>query len=254
MNPDAGGYFQQLMNVLGENPAGRARYGARQVSQAVAANPRAAGALAAAPALAYGIGSLRQGEIAQGVGELGGGVLGERLARGPAALAEAAVGRMGVKGKIAAPFVGMGVRALGALGGGFLGGGLAQPVAALGQQAVSAVTGQQREEGKTPSLTGGTGVGELSPGQARQLEELMRLSGVKIPVEQAQAMLPIANQYLDSQMQRQMQMNQQLGQLTGALNRQQYAFQLAGGAQAQAGENLRTMMTSNPYAGSVFRY
>jgi hypothetical protein len=67
-------------------------------------------------------------------------------------------------------------------------------------------------------------------------------------------MLPVANQYLDRQMQRQMQLNQQLGQLTGALNRQQYAFQLAGGAQEQAGANLRTMMTSNPYAGSTFRY
>jgi hypothetical protein len=79
-------------------------------------------------------------------------------------------------------------------------------------------------------------------------------AGVQSNVAGAQAMLPVANQYLDRQQQRQMQMNQQLGQLTGALNRQQYAFQLAGGAQEQAGANLRTMMTSNPYAASTFRY
>ena len=82
----------------------------------------------------------------------------------------------------------------------------------------------------------------------------MRLSGVDIPVQQAAALMPYANQMKNADMQRQMQLNQQLGQLTGALNRQQYAFQLAGGAQSQAGENLRTMMTSNPYASSTFRY
>jgi hypothetical protein len=81
----------------------------------------------------------------------------------------------------------------------------------------------------------------------------MRLSGVDIPVQQTAALMPYANQMKNADMQRQMQLNQQLGQLTGALNRQQYAFQLAGGAQSQAGENLRTMMTSNPYASSTFR-
>ena len=68
-------------------------------------------------------------------------------------------------------------------------------------------------------------------------------------------MLPIQNQYLDDQMQRQMQLNQQTGQLTGALNRQAYTAQLAGGAQSQAGETVRTMMTAaNPYAASAFQY
>jgi len=52
-----------------------------------------------------------------------------------------------------------------------------------------------------------------------------------------------------------MQLNQQLGQLTGALNQQKYMAQLAGGAQQQAGETTRTMMTApNPYAASVFQY
>ena len=99
---------------------------------------------------------------------------------------------------------------------------------------------------------GGVGLSNLT-GEKREMAELLRLAGVNIPVEQAQAMLPIANQMKNADVQRQMQLNQQLGQLTGALNRQQYAFQLAGGAQAQAGENLRTMMTSNPYASSAFR-
>lgn len=257
MNPDAGGYFQQLMGVIND-PRNAARV--KQAGERLGAMPRS-GTLAAAPALAYGVGSLTQGNIAQGVGEIGGGVIGERLARPVAQAAQTAVAGMGTPGKIAAPFVGMGVRALGGLLGGGIGGGVAQPAAAaaaqLGQGAVSAVTGQQRESGQTPGAVPGTGKGvglENLTGEQRQLAELMRLSGVQIPVEQATQMLPVANQYLDRQMQRQMQLNQQLGQLTGALNRQQYAFQLAGGAQQEAGANLRTMMTSNPYAASTFRY
>lgn len=232
---------------------GRARYGARKLGEAVTANPRTAGLLSAAPAVSYGLGSLAQGQIAQGLGEIGGGVAGERLARGPAAAAQAAVSRMGVPGKLAAPLVGMGVRAAGGLLGGAVAGGLAQPVAALGEKAVDVVAGRQREEGKTPGLFGGTGVGDLSPSQISQLKELATVYGVDIPVEQTKALMPLANQMKDQDMQRTMQLNQQLGQLTGALNRQQYTFQLAQGAQSEAGANLRTMMTSNPYASSVFR-
>jgi hypothetical protein len=247
MNPDAGGYFQQLMGVIND-PRNAARV--KQAGERLGAMPRS-GTLAAAPALAYGVGSLTQGNIAQGVGEIGGGVVGERLSRPVAQAAQTAVAAMGTPGKIAAPFVGMGVRALGGLLGGGIGGGVAQPAA------VSAVTGRQRESGQTPGAVPGTGKGvglENLSGEQRELLELLRVSGVQIPVEQATQMLPIANQYLDRQMQRQMQLNQQLGQLTGALNRQQYAFQLAGGAQQEAGANLRTMMTSNPYAASTFRY
>ena len=258
MNPDAGGYFQQLMNVVGSpQVAGRARYASRKGAEAIAANPGIAGLATAAPAIGYGVQSLQQGDYAQGVGEIGGGVIGERMARPLAAGAQAVVSRMGTPGKIAAPLVGLGVRALGGLAGGAVGGAVAQPTAAAAQGLANLVTGREREEGKTPGSVPGTGKGvglENLTGEQRQIAELMRLSGVQIPVEQATQMLPIANQYLDRQMQRQMQLNQQLGQLTGALNRQQYAFQLAGGAQQEAGQNLRTMMTSNPYAASTFRY
>ena len=102
-------------------------------------------------------------------------------------------------------------------------------------------------------IGGGVGLSNLS-GEQRQLLELMRTASVKIPVEQTAALMPYINQMKDADVQRQMQLNQQLGQLTGALNRQQYAFQLAGGAQAQAGQTMRDLATSNPYAASTFRY
>ena len=229
---------------------GRARYGTRKLGESIAANPRRAGLVSAAPAVSYGLGSLGQGQVAQGLGEIGGGVVGERFARGPAAAAQAVVGRMGLPGKLAAPLVGMGIRAAGGLLGGAVTGGVANAAAGGLGGVKDALLNLQRESGKS---AGGTGVGEYSPAELAQAKELIRLAGLDIPVEQYKALMPLANQMKDRDMQRTMQLNQQLGQLTGALNRQQYTAQMALGAQSEAGANLRTMMTSNPYASSVFR-
>ena len=233
---------------------GRTRLAARQLNTAVAKNPGRVALGATVPAALYGLGSLAQGQLVQGLGEIGGGVAGERLARGPAAAAQAAVSRMGVPGKLAAPLVGMGVRAAGGLLGGAVTGGVASAAAGgLGgaaEKAKDLLLDLQRESGKS---AGGTGVGEYSPAELAQAKELIRLAGLDIPVEQTKALMPLVNQMKDRDMQRTMQLNQQLGQLTGALNRQQYTAQMALGAQSEAGANLRTMMTSNPYASSVFR-
>lgn len=248
--PSAGsagpGYFEELLNKL-KGAGASAKEAGRRVAEA-AGTPKGQMVAGTAAPVAYGVGSLMAGDIARGVGEIGGGFAGAGLAGGLANAAQAAL--PGAKGKIASA----GIRAVGGLIGGGIGGGVAGQAAQAAQNVVGAVTGQQREEGKTPGITGGTGVGLDAASQAElaKIRELMNY-GVQSNVAGAQAMLPVANQYLDRQMQRQMQLNQQLGQLTGALNRQQYAFQLAGGAQEQAGANLRTMMTSNPYAASTFR-
>jgi hypothetical protein len=158
--------------------------------------------------------------------------------------------------KLAAPLIGGATQALAGVGAA----GLTGAIASLPGKAAEAITGQsqrEREAGQTPGIipgqSQGVGLSNLS-GEQKQIADLARLMGVDIPAQQAAALMPYANQMKNADMQRQMQLNQQLGQLTGALNRQQYAFQLAGGAQSQAGENLRTMMTSNPYASSTFRY
>jgi hypothetical protein len=119
------------------------------------------------------------------------------------------------------------------------------------QQLVSALTGSRREEGKS-GLTG-VGVG-FSDEDVKRIEELSRITG-QSQVDIARQLLPIQQQFRDAEMQRTMQLNQQTAQLTGALNRQLYTAQLAGGAQQQAGETTRTMMTAaNPYAQSAFSY
>jgi len=114
-----------------------------------------------------------------------------------------------------------------------------------------AVTGQRREEGKS-GLTGG-GI-EMSDETLKRIEELSRITG-RAQVDIAREMFPIQDQFRNNETQRTMQVNQQTAQLTGALNRQMYTAQLAGGAQSQAGETVRTMMTApNPYAQFAFQY
>ena len=239
-------FFQDLINKL-RGSAGAvgnvAKYGA-----------------AVAPGVSNIAGGIAEGDVGKAV------TGGAQVAAGAAATKAAApIGQAVTRGaaamlpgpaKFAAPLIGGATQALAgtAAAGGV--GMLAQIPGAV----ASAVTGQQertREEGKTPGIIPGTGTGvgldSASQAELAKIRELMNY-GVQSNVAGAQAMLPVANQYLDRQMQRQMQLNQQLGQLTGALNRQQYAFQLAGGAQEQAGANLRTMMTSNPYSASTFRY
>lgn len=247
--PSAGsagpGYFEELLNKLRGAGAG-AKEAGRRVAEA-AGTPKGQMVAGTAAPVAYGVGSLMAGEIARGVGEIGGGFAGAGLAGGLANAAQAAL--PGAKGKIASA----GIRAVGGLIGGGIGGGVAGKAA----EAAGLDKERTREEGKTPGIVPGTGTGVgLDAASQKELEMIRYMldAGVQSNVAGAQAMLPVANQYLDRQMQRQMQLNQQLGQLTGALNRQQYAFQLAGGAQAEAGQNLRTMMTSNPYAASTFRY
>lgn len=234
-------YFQELLNRL------------KGAGAAAAPVIGAVGKYGAATA--PGVQSMLGGDILGGAAQVAAGAgvtraaapLGAAVTRGAAAALPGPL-------KAAAPFIGGATQALaGTIASAATGAGIDAAKAAVGN-----IPSAQRESGQTPGVIPGTSAGGVGlsnlTGEQKQIAELMRLAGVNIPVEQAQAMLPIANQMKDADMQRQMQLNQQLGQLTGALNRQQYAFQLAGGAQSQAGENLRTMMTSNPYASSTFRY
>jgi hypothetical protein len=217
-------------------------------------NSKLTGIGVAAP-IAYGAGSLMQGELLRGAGEIGGGVLGAKLSGGAAKAAETALSAMGARGKLAAPIVGGAIRIAGGLFGGNVGGGvtnaLGGSVANAAQAVTSAVTGARREEGKS-GLTGG-GV-EITDKNLKDIAELSRITG-RSQVEIAREMLPLQEQFRNNETQRTMQLNQQNAQLTGALNRQMYTAQLAGGAQSQAGETVRTMMTApNPYAQSAFQY
>lgn len=144
-----------------------------------------------------------------------------------------------------------------------LGGGLgtaAQGLLVGGAKAAAgipeAISRGQMARGESPGLIpgiGGTGIG-FTDQNIKDIAELSRITG-QSQVDIARQMLPISQEFRNAEMQRQMQLNQQTGQITGALNRQLYTAQLAQGAQSQAGETTRTMMTAaNPYAASAFQY
>lgn len=65
--------------------------------------------------------------------------------------------------------------------------------------------------------------------------------------------MPLANQWMNSQMVRQQALLASQGNQLARLSVLQSAGQLALGGQAQTGETVRTMLTSNPYANAVLR-
>jgi hypothetical protein len=231
------GGFEQLLNVLRE--AGRT--GADKL--ATPTGSKIAGL--AAPAM-YATGSLMSGDIARGVGELGGGIVGSNLVSGIASGLE----KGGTKGKLA----GAAVRLAGGLLGGGVGGGVTSAVAGGLGRAAEGITGAaargQMARGESPGVIPGvTGKG-IEGLTMEQIKELAMLNP-----KVAEQLMPTYNRMRDSDMNRQMQLNQQLGQLTGALNQQNYMAQLAGGAQSESGATTRSILTAaNPYAESVFQY
>jgi hypothetical protein len=108
--------FQNLLNQARQ----QATAGGRRVAEA-AATPRGARVAGLAAPIAYGAGSLAQGDLARGVGEIGGGALGAGLVGGLATKALESLG--GTKGKLASGAIRLAGGLLGgAVGGGVLGG------------------------------------------------------------------------------------------------------------------------------------
>jgi len=114
----------------------------------------------------------------------------------------------------------------------------------LAKAGLDAVKDERRLEGK--------GLMSGSPGATiEQINDMVRRNAMLAP-EVARQLNPVINELENARLQRALQQNQQLGQITGALARQKYGFQLAGGAQQVGTNTLNTMMANpNPYAQSA---
>jgi hypothetical protein len=243
--------FQNLLNQLRGKTVDLGRRGAEKL--ATPTGTRIAGL--GAP-VAFGLGSALQGDLLGGAGEIGGGLVGAGLVGGIAKGLETAGG---AKGKI----LGAGVRLAGGLLGGGIGGaaagGIGNMISGAGQALQGALGDAERRQlaqGQSPGVVPGTTGANIgfSADDIAKIEQLSRVTG-RSQVDIAREMLPIQMESRNADLQRQMQLNQQTGQLTGALNRQTIMGNLAGGAQAQAGDTVRTMLTAaNPYAASAFQY
>ena len=201
------------------------------------------------------VSELGEGDYLGAAGSVGGMLAAGAAMKGLAGAIPAA----GLPGMLAKGALYAGGSLLGSNVGASLAGGLGKALG-MGGQAVQDTAGaadrRTMVEGKSPTGlpgTGGTGIG-FSADDIAKIEQLSKVTG-RSQVDIAREMLPIQMESRNADLQRQMQLNQQTGQLTGALNRQNIMGNLAGGAQAQAGETVRTMLTAaNPYAASAFQY
>ena len=183
----------------------------------------AKGVTRGAPLVGAGI-SLLQGDVGGAVGAGLGGVLGSAL--GP----------------------------VGAVGGSVVGGMLGSAVQSGIGGLVSGGQERQLARGESPTALGlGSGQGVGFDQNSIDMMGQMTQQQLDQKLAYLQATNPIQQANLDRQHHRYLQQVQQQGQITGALNRQMYMAQLAGNAQAQAGETNRAVLTaSNPYVGKIF--
>ena len=149
-------------------------------------------------------------------------------------------------GLLAAPLAGQLGKGVSAFGNQLIGG--AQNAT---NDVVNTIAGAQRESGQGAGT--GSEPGTVSDKALAQQLQLAREMGVNLPSQYLNQNYQILQKYKDAEKTRQMQLNQQNAQLTGQLNQQIIAGQLASGAQQQAGATTRDILTSNPYQASVLQ-
>jgi len=245
--------FRQRTTLLGQN----IQQGAAGLSANLQALPEAAktglGRTARyGPGAAVAVGQFGQGNIMEGLFATGGTAIAGKLLQGVAKGQPLVGGALMIGGSLlgggAGAALGHAVSGIGGqLAGGFgrLMGGTQQAV----QDAAGAVSGAQREGGSAAGT--GTQANITSDKALAQRVALMREMGVNIPNEYLTQNYQIMQKYKNSDVNRQMQLNQQNAILTGQLNQQIMAGQLAAGAQQEAGANTRQILGSNPYQASV---
>jgi len=156
------------------------------------------------------------------------------------------------------PYAKLGAMAVG----GLISGGMAQGVGNVAEDIVGSITGKGTSEGAAR---------KRNVKDARNQAEVMKILGgaamepyvsANIQLSEAamnqrilesQRMLPVINQMKNADLVRQQALNASNAQNYMAMGTVATAGQLALGAQAEAGANLRTAMTANPYANSTLQ-
>ena len=244
--------FMNRLNLLGANvQQGVAGLGANLQALPEAAKTGLGRTARYAPGAAVAVGQFGQGNIMEGLGAAGATALAGKLLSGVAGKGPlGAVAALG--GSLVAGGIGSGLgHAVSGIGGqlaggvGRLMGGTQQAV----QDAAGAVAGAQRESGSAAGT--GAQANIISDKALAQRVALMREMGVNIPNEYLTQNYQIMQKYKNSDVNRQMQLNQQNAMLTGQLNQQVIAGQLAAGAQQNAGQLTGQILGSNTYRDSV---
>ena len=156
------------------------------------------------------------------------------------------------------PYAKLGTMALG----GLISGGIGQGVAGVAEDVVGSVTGKGPSEGAARTRNkkdaqAQADVMKILGGAAMQPYVQANIELGKAAMDQrileSQRMLPIINQMKNADLVRQQALNASNAQNYMAMGTVSTAGKLAVGAQEQAGANLRTAMTANPYANSALQ-
>lgn len=206
-----------------------------------------AGAAAAIPGVMAAAEEFRQGRPAGGTAALGGAVVGGGLT----ALGTKLLGRGGIPDTVA----GLGLMGLGAI----LPGAAAAGTEALRQDITGKPTTGKENEFQTQVAMqrqlSDLGLSQFRTQTGIETSAVKDLS--KFYSDQAyldlQRNLPLINQMKNADLVRQQALIASQGNQLARLNVLESAGQLALGGQAQTGETVRTMLTSNPYANAVLR-
>ena len=146
--------------------------------------------------------------------------------------------------------------------GGLISGGIGQGVAGVAEDVVGSVTGKGPSEGagrkrNIKDARNQAEVMQILGGAALQPFVQAQMDISKAAMDQrileSQRMLPIINQMKNADLVRQQALNASNAQNYMAMGTVATAGKLAVGAQEQAGANLRTAMTANPYANSTLQ-
>ena len=146
--------------------------------------------------------------------------------------------------------------------GGLLSGGIGQGIGNLADDAVGAITGKGDSEGaaRTKNVKNAKNQAEviktltnaaMEPYLQAQIQLGQAYSDQRIT--EMQRALPTINKLKDAELVRQQAINASNTQNYMAMGTVATAGKLALGAQEQAGANLRTAMTANPYANSTMQ-
>ena len=235
-------YNQNLQNIL--QPAGKR---AQQVHRAIQNNPGRLGmGLAALPALGTAISEAQEGRPIGAAGAVAGGGFGAAAGYGLAAL-------------LPGPLKGVGRAVLPAVGA-----ALGAPTGAQGAEYAKRKATGEPTKGKEDELGSQLAARGKIAAQDLALREQMlgqNLAATKdltqfymqAELQQMQAMNPLIQKMKNADLVRQQAMANTMAGNYAMLGTVATAGKLATGAQAEAGANLRTALTANPYAGSVMQ-
>jgi len=255
VDPTGRTFQQNISNLFSNMPQKMTQVGQRMqtgLGNAYASNNLLAsrasllgGATLALPSAAEAMGEGRTLEAATTLGgAVGIGALADRLGRGRGTLARAGIQAVGA---LAAPIIGAGA------------GGMAENVKAgitgrdpAGKTSRSATRAQTLKDAEVlAEVQRRFGAAALEPILAAQKD--LQQHSLNVMYQNDRRYEPLINRMKNADVVRQQALMNTQASNYAMLGTVATAGRLATGAQAEAGANLRTAMTSNPYAGSVMQ-